>query len=90
MTSSPVPAIALVFGGGVFWFLYLECCIQQVAKLLISPDDQTSLIIAARLDPAHWVLVKSPYALTLNKGEKEPREGVNKNRFASVKYYFFF
>lgn len=47
----------------------------QVANLLISPDDQISLIILAQLDQVCWV----PYALPLNKGRREPREGVNKN-----------
>lgn len=74
MTSPPAPAITLVFGGGIFWFHYLACFIEQIANFLISPGDQISLIIPAQTDLVLLVLIKLPYqkkkkiALTLNRG----------------------
>lgn len=61
MTSPPAPAIALIFGGGVFWFPYLACFIEQIANLLISPGDQTFLIIPTQLDLVLSVLIKLLY-----------------------------
>lgn len=76
MTSSPSYSPSL--WGRVFWFPYLARCIEQVVKLLISPEDQTALIIPVELNPTLWSWSNRLMLCPSSKAEESPGKGLIK------------